>query len=148
VKRRIAQLTDQDGAVVCPAQPSGWRHATGVLGPHVSFWSAPKRSEVGDTEWGFSARAQEDVRWDAQLLPVDGPSGLSPRARTGLLWPTPSRRGTRLDSAGSLKAYRRGEVPLQLVRPGPGWYVTVVRLAAAMNPERRTLFVSAPFRMP
>jgi hypothetical protein len=145
VKERIAQLTGEDG-VQCPTRGIPWRHATSVAGAGVRFWASPRHSDVAETEWGFSARATEDARWEAELLPVDGPEGLSAKERTALSWPETSKRGTPLESSGSLRAYVSTPLAMPTDRLVRGWYVRVVRLSAAMNPDRTTLFVSPAFR--
>jgi hypothetical protein len=145
VKARIAELMGEDG-VQCSTRSISWRPTTSVVGAGVRFWTNARRSEVGETEWGFAARATEDARWQAELLPVDGPEGLSGRQRAALAWPENRKRGTSLESAGNLRAYVATQVTMPTDRVALGWYVRVVRLTAAMNPERMSLFVSPVFR--
>jgi len=82
-----------------------------------------------------SLTAEEDVTYRAAILPV-APRASIARALQGV---SAAPRAT-----GAVKAYRTP----RLVVPRPargGRYVTAVRVAAAMNPKRTTVLVSAPY---
>ena len=124
VRAAIAS-TAADG---CTGFPVSWRHQTGVLGLKARFAGRGLARTV-------SLSAEEDVTYRAAILPL-APRATIARALQGVS-ATPQAKGT-------VKAYRTPR--LQVPRPArAGRYVTAVRVAAATNPKRNAVLVSAPF---
>jgi hypothetical protein len=124
VKAAIASVA----ATGCTGFPASWRHETGVLGVQARFAGKGLVRTV-------SLSAEEDVTYRAAILPA-APRATIARALQGVS-ATPQAKGT-------VKAYR---APRLLVpRPARGGrYVTAVLVAAATNPKRTAVLVSAPF---
>ena len=129
VKTAIAQT---HGA--CIGTPTTWRHATGVVGGSVSFTGTRARSAL--------ARADEAATYATAFVRV------APKRR-------PNRAAIdRALTSGTLAA-EVGNVPATastpLVLPARpvrrGMYVLAVSLAASTNDDRRSLFLSRPFRV-
>jgi hypothetical protein len=112
----------------------------------------PRRSDVAETEWGFTVRATEDATVEAADIPVDGWEGLSERERAGLEWRFGQRRRLgsplALATTQSLRAYVPTRFAVSLDGLPSGYYVHAVRLSAAMKPSRTSLYLSRPFRVP
>jgi hypothetical protein len=124
VKAAIARVAE----VGCTGFPVSWRHQTGVLGVQARFAGRGRVRSV-------SLSAEEDVTYRAAILPV-APRATIARALQGVA-ATPQAKGT-------VKAYRMPR--LRVPRPARGGrYVTAVRVAAATNPKRTTVLVSAPY---
>jgi hypothetical protein len=124
VKAAIASVA-ADG---CTGFPVSWRHQSGVLGVQARFGGRGLVRSV-------SLSAEEDVTYRAAILPVAPPSAIA-RALQGV--------SARPRATGTLKAYRNPR--LRVPRPARGGrYVTAVRVAAATNPKRTTVLVSAPY---
>jgi hypothetical protein len=82
-----------------------------------------------------SLTAEEDVTYRAAILPA-APHATIARALQGA--------AAAPRAAGTVKAYRTPR--LRVPRPARGGrYVTAVLVAAATNPKRTTVLVSAPF---
>ena len=124
VKAAIASVA-ADG---CAGFPASWRHETGVLGVQARFAGKGLVRTV-------SLSAEEDVTYRAAILPA-APRATIARALQGVS-AAPQAKGT-------VKAYRAPR--LRVPRPArAGRYVTAVLVAAATNPKRTTVLVSAPF---
>jgi hypothetical protein len=112
----------------CSGFPVSWRHDPGVLGVRANFAGKGLVRSV-------SLSAEEDVTYRAAILPV-APRAAIARALQGVS-AAPHAKGT-------VKAYRAPR--LRVPRPArAGRYVTAVRVAAATNPKRTEVLVSAPF---
>jgi hypothetical protein len=124
VKAAIASVA----ATGCTGFPASWRHATGVLGVQARFAGKGLVRSV-------SLSAEEDVTYRAAILPVAPPATIA-RALQGVV--------ATGHATGTVKAYRAPR--LRVPRPVRGGrYVTAVRVAAATNPKRTAVLVSAPF---
>jgi hypothetical protein len=126
VKQAIAET---HGA--CLGQPLTWRHASGVVGGTVSFSgrSATARADEGATY--VSAYVRVFPKRRPNRIPID-------RALTS--GELDSTDGT--VSAGALTPVKAPARP-----PRRGTYVLAVSLQAAMNGDRRSLFLGRPFRI-
>jgi hypothetical protein len=141
VKTRIGQLTTEEG-VQCPGRPIAWRHTEAVIGASARFVRAGRG-------WpSVVARAREEARYVAAAFPVTGIDFLSELEEDAIRWVLrngklglvglPQRRGL-------LTANRAAAIAFPARDLAPGRYVTAIRLAAAMNPERATTVVGDPF---
>jgi hypothetical protein len=127
VRQAIAQTHGK-----CLGTPLRWRHATGVVGATVRFSGTRA-----------VARADEGASYAAAYVRV------APRR-------APDRTAiARALTSGELRAAEgsfaaAATVPLKApARPARrGTYVLAVSLQAAMNPDRRTLFLGPAFRVP
>jgi hypothetical protein len=132
VKNQIAQL-----AGGCQGQTVQWHHATNVVGAQVDFAGA------ADAQPTFSVSTGEDAAYVVELFSVgsDGSyTAVGPSATTG-----DARATQSLTSEGSAHAGRSTRGSLPSVALAPGTYIEAVKLAALMNPQRTSTFVSRPF---
>ena len=94
------------------------------------------------------ARAREEARYVAAVFPVTGIELLGDLEEDAIRWVLrngnlgltglPQRRGL-------LTANRTGAITFRARSLGPGRYVSAIRIAASMNPERSTTVISDPF---
>jgi hypothetical protein len=141
VKARIGQLTTEDG-IFCPGRRIAWRHTESVIGASARF-VAPRRGLPS-----VVARAREEGRYVAAVFPVTGIGFLGDLEEDAIRWVLrkgnlgltglPQRRGL-------LTANRVSSVTFPRRPLAPGRYVSAIRIAASMNPERSTTVISDPF---
>jgi hypothetical protein len=131
VKAAIAQTGGR-----CAGSPSAWRHATTVIGASADFGKLGPRPTNG-RYWALLARAGEDYTYRAGVVRVSRRASLSRALRSP----------TVLKGAGEGRANRGRLIRFERKTLPPGTYVYTVRMAAAMNPERTSVFVSRPFRV-
>jgi hypothetical protein len=126
VKQAIAQTHGR-----CLGKPLGWRHAAGVVGATVRF-----------TGRRATARAEEGASYAAAYVRV------APRRAPSRVWIDQALTSGELQAAegnlaaGASVALRRPALPVRR-----GTYVLAVSLRAAMNGDRRSLFLSLPFHV-
>jgi hypothetical protein len=115
----------------CLGKPQTWRHATGVVGATVRF--AGRRA---------TARADEDATYAAAYVRV------SPKRAPRRAAIDRALTSGELDAAeGNLAAAARVAVRRPALPKRRGTYVLAVSLRAAMNGDRRSLFLSLPFQV-
>jgi hypothetical protein len=141
VKSRIGQLTTEDG-IVCPGRPIAWRHTESVIGASARFVS-PRGGLPG-----MVARAREEASYLAAVFPVTGIEFLGDLEEDAIRWVLgngklglaglPQQRGV-------LTANRSRAITFPGRGLPPGRYVSAIRFAAAMNPERSVTVISDPF---
>jgi hypothetical protein len=109
----------------CAGKPVQWSPARGVIGAHVDFHAL-----------GVRVSAAEEATYSARVF----------RASRSL---ASVRSGGRASATadGTVKAYYTVQVPSLRRALSPGRYVYAVRLAAATNAARTSVFVSRPFRV-
>jgi hypothetical protein len=131
----------------CPRTPVVWQHETGVVGASAKFGDLETTKPVRQTYWGFVALAGEEASYRAGVFRV-GPPPLTTEERASIVRFLSSGAGTRptLAASGDLRANIGRLVRFPSRRLAPGFYVYATRLQAAMNPERTSLLVSAPFQ--
>ncbi len=113
-------------AIATPcANPTRWKHSTGVAGASASFKST--------SAFRFTATAEEDVKYVAGIY-KSGKGGKSAKA---LGQPV-------AQAVGNLKAYYTAGITF----PGSlkaGTYVYAIKFTALMNPARSVTLVGKPF---
>jgi len=125
VRQAIAQTHGR-----CLGKPLTWRHAAGVVGASVRF--SARRA---------TARADEGASYAAAYVRV------SPRRSPSRTWIDRALTSGELDAAeGNLAAAARVAVRRPALPKRRGTYVLAVSLRAAMNGDRRSLFLSLPFQ--
>ena len=132
VKQTMAQTHGN-----CLGEPLVWSHTNQVISPLVD-WAASGRVKRTRRSWHFSAGADEEVTYRAGIF----------KART-------SRRSiSRSLSSGRPKPalFSRGRINARTMSLGlparrlkPGRYVFAIRMVAAMNPARTSLYISRAF---
>ena len=115
----------------CLGTPLAWRHATGVVGATVRF--AGRRA---------TARADEDAAYAAAYVRV------SPKRAPRRAAIDRALTSAELDAAeGNLAAAANLRIRRPALPSRRGTYVLAVSLRAAMNGDRRSLFLSLPFHV-
>ena len=125
----------------CLGRAVSWRHATSVIGAKVDFGKLT-RSSRKRSYWSFRATAAEDADYRAGIFRVGGKVDGGSIARS--LSASPGTVQV-LGAKGVVKAGYNMLVRAPKKRLAPGKYVYAIRMAAAMNAERTSFFVSAPF---
>jgi hypothetical protein len=120
----------------CSGSAVVWRHTTAVIGASAEFGSLAPRPRKGKY-WAFLVRAGEDYSYRASVVRVPASGRVSGGGRTPAV----------LEQAGQGRANLGRLVRFDRKRLTPGSYVYSIRMAAAMNPERTSFFVSRPFRV-
>jgi hypothetical protein len=139
VRNAIPQLGD------CAARRK-WRHTEHVIGARVVFGNKTS-VRASQTVFGVSVTAGEDATAKAGLFSVRAPNAaISRKSLTAALERSPVAGGPLLSDVGRVKArfLPRLEVRGTLAH---GYYRWVVRLRAAMNPARASLFVGPVIRV-
>jgi hypothetical protein len=138
-----AAIADTHGD--CSGVLTSWRHAVSVIGARVRFGRAvpvsPRR-----LRWGFAVSVREDAGFRAALLRVTGSQQAAVRTATiGRALARGRVAGALLATKGAAAANHTMNVKFRNRRLSPGTYVYAIRLTAAMNPKRASVFVSRPF---
>jgi hypothetical protein len=133
VKTSIAQ-THGD----CQQSPVTWKHVRAVLQARVSW--GPLRRTARSTKWRISAGAGEEALYRAGIFKY----GTSKRTIAKSL--TRGRPRAVLSATGTIKAKTR-TVAFPSRRLKRGRYVIAIRMRAAMNTGRATLFISRVLRV-
>jgi hypothetical protein len=136
VKTAIAETQGR-----CAGRSVSWRHVTSVIGAEVEFGNLSRRQSPKRLAWNFSVSADEETTYRAGIFRL--PAGREAIVRT---LTAASAGGLVASASGLVKAYYKPLVQFRQ-RLRSGSYVYAVRLAAAMNPARTSVFVSRPFRV-
>ena len=130
--------TVKDTGGKCQGTPVKWSHTLHVVSPRTSFGL---RNRVTTwKKWSFPASAGEQATFRAGIFPVTvGKKAIGKRLTSG-------RPAALLTSKGTIAAKKRVVgFPARTLKPGR--YVFGIRMVAAMNTQRTSLFVSKPFRV-
>ena len=125
----------------CLGQPVSWRHATSVVGAKVDFGKLGKSSRKR-SYWSFRASAAEDADYRAGIFRLGRRVDAGAIRRS--LASSPSATQV-VGTGGLVRAGYNALVRTPRRRLAPGRYVYAIRMAAAMNGERTSFFVSDPF---
>jgi hypothetical protein len=123
-----------------------WRHTEHVIGARVDFGNT-RSVRAFQTVFGVSVTAGEDATAKAGLFSVKAPdAAISKKSLAAALERPPVAGGPLLSEVRRVRArfLPRLEVHGTLA---PGFYRWVVRLRAAMNPARASLFVGPVIRV-
>ena len=145
VKRAIARTGGR-----CRGTPVRWRHTTAVVGAAVSFGKLKVPRNWRHRLWTFRVTAKEEASYSAAVFRVGGARALQTvdRQLVARMLQLPGGGANRvLSTAGRVKAYWQKPVRFPAKRLHAGAYVYGVRVTAALNPKRASLFVSRPFRV-
>jgi hypothetical protein len=124
----------------CQGAQTTWRHTTQVVLPFVAWGKLQKPRPLKQKRWSFTAGAREEASFRAAIFKAGPSKGvLARRLATGRPKPV-------LSANGSIKAKAR-VVYFPARRLKPGRYVFAIRMTAAMNPQRVSVFVSKAFRV-
>jgi hypothetical protein len=126
----------------CGARRS-WRHTEGVPGARVAF-GAKTSFRTFQTVFGVSATAGEDATAKAGLFQVAGPT--SKKSLVAALDRAPEAGGPLLAAVRRVRARFLPRLEVHGILT-PGYYRWVVRLRAAMNPARTSIFVGPLMRV-
>ena len=120
----------------CAGTPVRWSPSSAVVGPKVSFGA------LGRGTPSARVRVEEEAGYTAAVFRADTEKSAIRRSLASRSSPSGAVATTR----GTLRAYydRLVRTPAKLP---PGSYVYAVRLTAWANPDRKSVFVSAPFRV-
>ena len=124
----------------CQGAMRSWAPARGVIGASADFGSLARPSVVTRRAWGFRATALEDATYRAGIY------------RTGTSQVSIGRQLTAgkvsvREVSGTVKSRFVPAIQFPAGRLAPGTYVYAIRLSAAMNDERVSVFVSKPFKV-
>jgi hypothetical protein len=138
VKAAIAETQGR-----CTGSPIRWRHERFVSGADVEFHA---RKAGRSTMW---TTADEDATFRAGIwrVPTKRPLGSAAKKRLDALLAKKRAPQLAQQTGGKVKAYESHTIRFPRSPLKAGYYVYGLRLAAAMNPARTKLFVSAPFRV-
>lgn len=131
----------------CLGRRIGWRHTTSVVGAAVTFGNLSRSRPRQQRYWTFSATAAEAASYKAGIFPVALLGSPGPRDIARAMRDRAVPSGAILSAAGHVKAKRKHVVRFPARRLSPGFYVFAIRMRAAMNPNRTSVFVSKPFRV-
>ena len=122
----------------CQGTPVKWSHTLHVVSPRTSFGLRNRATTW--KKWSFPASAGEQATFRAGIFPVTvGKKAIGKRLTSG-------RPAALLTSKGTIAAKKRVVAfPARTLKPGR--YVFGIRMVAAMNTQRTSLFVSKPFRV-
>ena len=131
----------------CQGGTVQWHHIQTVLGAGVSFGKL-KPSRRTQRWWGFSATAKEDALYNAGIYRV-GSRKLSEQGRDQVVRSVSGQGGPapQLVTRNRINAYWAPIVRFAKKTLPVGNYVYGIRMRAAMNPGRTSIFVSRPFRV-
>jgi hypothetical protein len=134
VKQTLAQ-----GHGSCRDAPVVWAHTTKVVVPSVAWGNLRKPSSTKRVRWSFVARAGEEAKFRAGVFKAAPKAVIARRLKRGRPQPV-------LGAKGTIKAKSRVVYfPRRKLKPGK--YVYAIRMTATVNPQRASVFVSAPFRV-
>jgi hypothetical protein len=121
----------------CTGTPVRWTPSSAVAGPKVSFGALGRGAPT------VRVRVEEQADYTAAIFRAE--AGKSAIARQ-LASRSGGGSGAVASTRGTLRAYydRLVRTPAKLE---PGSYVYALRLTAWANPDRKSVFVSAPFRV-
>ena len=121
-----------------------WRHTTRVVGGRALF-ALPRRPLTAvRAGWGFRVTAGEEAAYRAVLFRIAGPV---PRAQIVRSLARAAAPGVVATARGRVRPGWKPVIRFPRGRIRAGSYVFAVRLSAAMNPRRTSVFLSRPFRV-
>jgi hypothetical protein len=124
----------------CTGKLRAWRHATSVIGAGARFSGLSTPKKLVNLYWAFNTTADEEATYRAGIFRASMSRGRMSRAlATG--------RGGILSDSGVVKAHWTPLVKFPGKKLRRGAYVYAIELRAAMNPARKSFFVSRPFRV-
>jgi hypothetical protein len=126
----------------CAGAPRSWRHTTAVVGAGAAFGDLSRTRSHRQKAWGFNLTAAEEATFRAGIVPVES-SGPGRDEISRQLQST--RLAARAE--GTIRAGWTPRVEFPRGTLAPGRYVYAAELAATMNPERTSVFVSKSFRV-
>jgi hypothetical protein len=122
----------------CTGQERMWRHATSVIGAGASFPGLATPKKLVNLYWASKTTADEEAAYRAGIVRAATSKGQISRAlATG--------RGGVLSKSGTVNAHWSPHVKFPRKKLRRGAYVYAIELRAAMNPARKSLFISRPF---
>jgi hypothetical protein len=124
----------------CTGRERTWRHATSVIGAGARFSGLAAPKKLVNLYWAFKATADEEASYRAGIFRASTPKGQISRALA-------SGRGGVLSRSGVVSAHWTPLVKFPGKKLRRGSYVYAIELRAAMNPARKSFFVSPPFRV-
>jgi hypothetical protein len=123
----------------CTGRERSWRHATAVIGAGARFVGLRKPKLLTNLYWAFNATAGEEATYRAGIFRASRGRGQISRAL--------AKGAGVLSKSGVVNAHWTPLVKFPGKKLKRGSYVYVIELRAAMNPARKSLFVSRPFRV-
>jgi hypothetical protein len=124
----------------CTGKQRTWRHATSVIGAGAKFTGLGKPKKLVNLYWAFNTTADEGASFRAGIFRAPTSRGRISRALAG-------GRGGVLSASGLVNAHWTPLVKFPGKKLRRGSYVYAIELRATMNPARKSLFVSRPFRV-
>jgi hypothetical protein len=124
----------------CTGMQRTWRHATSVIGAGAKFTGLGKPKKLVNLYWAFNPTADEEASFRAGIFRAPTSRGRISRALAG-------GRGGVLSASGLVNAHWTPLVKFPGKKLRRGLYVYAIELRATMNPARKSLFVSRPFRV-
>ena len=124
----------------CRGKMRTWRHATSVIGAGARFRGLGRTKPPKHASWSFRATADEEASYRAGIFRASTGRGKIKRVLSG-------RGRAVLSKSGIVNAHWTPIVKFPDSRLRRGRYVYAIKLRAAMNPARDSLFVSRPFRV-
>jgi hypothetical protein len=153
IKAKIASAGgDCQGGVAGVSE--AWQHTTQVIGaqaffagPGASVSAAPRGRPAGSASFGFAVTATEDAAYSAAIFKVATGSASVPTMPIQAALGSGRTRlsGAVVEAAGTVKAYTEPRVQFPSVALAAGTYAYGIRLTAAVDPSRATVFVSRAF---
>jgi hypothetical protein len=123
----------------CTGRERVWRHATSVIGAGARFSGLSKPKPLANRHWAFKTTADEEAIYRAGIF-------RAPTSRAQIARALARGRGV-LSKSGVVNAHWTPLVKFPGKKLKRGSYVYAIELRAAMNPARKSLFISRAFRV-
>jgi len=142
VKQAIARAKNG-----CQGRAVQWQPTGSVLGAGVDFGKL-RVQPLNQRWWGFSATAREDATYSAGIFHVQGRQ-VTQHGRQAIFDALSGKGGATpaLAEHNVIQAYWSPIVRFPSRRLTRGSYVYGIRISAAMNTDRTTVFVATPFKV-
>jgi len=124
----------------CPGTFDSWNRTRVVIGASADFGDLSRPSTLTRRAWSFRATALENATYRAGIFRAATPVAQLSRELTG------TRVAVRR-TAGTIKSRFLPAIKFPSGRLAAGSYVYAIRMAAELNPNRASFFVSKPFRV-
>jgi hypothetical protein len=133
----------------CAGSPRSWRHTEQVVGAGVDFGDLSRPRWHKQRSWRFAVTADEDATYKAGVfrLPEQPSQRAAAVRRLTRSLAVSAPRDLVFSASGAVSAHWNPQVRFPSRQLKPGLYAYAVSLAAAMNPDRTSAFVSKPFRV-
>lgn len=125
----------------CSGKVASWQHTTKVVGAASNFGPLGRAFPASRRSWAFTVTAEEEASYRAGIVRVTG-GRISPLAVGRAL-----QSGAVATATGTVKARWSPRVTFPAQPLPAGQYAYAIELAASMNPARKSLVVSTPFRV-